>query len=84
MIIDPIFGRMDKAICVPDNVVLDETFVVKVHFKEMIVGTQHYETFPTDEQIMWCIKEFNGDCATVEKKYTLGQIPFTEEEKWEH
>lgn len=60
--------------------VLDETFEVVVQENGETVGTKHYETFPTDEQIMDCITDFDGDRALVQKVYTLGFIPFTEDD----
>ena len=90
MVIAPVYGIVEDAVYVPDGTILEETFVVKVLKRRCYLRGQapkidvlvekHFQKFPTDEQIMWCIARYKGDQATVEKVYSLAKIPFTEDE----
>lgn len=89
MIIDPVYGKMDNAVNIPDGTILDEGFKliiwqVRNYIRGQAPGYMklkeiHFTSFPTDEEIMYHLVKNNGNEATIEKVYTLGKLPFTED-----
>ena len=66
--------HMNDLVPVEDDLTLMEHFVVRVSKDDLYLGSKEYPSFPTEEQIIWCIKHFQGDGCLIDKKYVLGRV----------
>lgn len=83
MFIDRLGIAHEGVTYVPDGTVTEFCYKVRVLLRDCngrysVVGEEEYTSYPTDDQIMWCIANFKGSQAVVEKVYWLSRIPFTE------
>ena len=83
MFIDNLGIAHENVVYIPDGSVLEECYKVRVlkpttDFHYTVIGEEIYPAFPTDDQIMWCIANYKGSQAVVEKIYYIAEIPFAE------
>lgn len=70
---------MEDAIVIEEGTVVEERFRVRVISGEVVkkvVGEMDFKEFPSEMQILFCIRFFRGDFATVEKIFIEDHIPF--------
>lgn len=92
VVIDKNGNRLEDAVEIEQDSVLGELFRVRViavsYFKigenteekKIVAGEMDFKTFPSDGQILYCIKYFHGDFAVVEKVFYEDHIPFAKEQ----
>lgn len=84
MFIDRLGIAHEGVVYVPEGTVTAFCYKVRVlnrdcDGKYRVIGEEEYSAYPTDDQIMWCIANYKGSQAVVEKVYWLAKIPFTED-----
>lgn len=58
---------------------LFEDFIVKVSDTDgKFIGEVIFNEFPTEEQLISAIKIYNGVHATIDKRFTMDKLPFSE------
>ena len=78
-------NRIDDAIAIDNGSVLAEKYRVRVikgraaGDPKEVVGEMDFNEFPSDMQILFCIRYFRGDFANVQKIYFEDTIPFAKE-----
>ena len=83
MFIDRLGIAHEGVVYVPDGTVTESCYKVRVlncnsNGKYSVVGEEEYTGYPTNDEIMWCIANYKGSQAVVERVYWLSRIPFTE------
>ena len=69
----------ENIVVIPDDMELFESFRVIVRDDSYdIIGYEEFDSFPTDNQIMYSIKKLGGVLANVEKVYEMEEVPFAE------
>ena len=76
-------GEITDAIEVPDGTTLFEFFRVQVmvgdETNSECIGTEDFEKFPDDAQVLWAVTKHKGSYAEVTKILVPGVLPFSDD-----